>query len=88
MPATIRVNLTAQQLRYWVPSGLRLSAAGYVSVRRLLASRELGLMDWNWKEIDLPSFTTILSTGQAQPLAPELLPSWAQSSTEFSGAWL
>jgi hypothetical protein len=45
-------------------------------------------MDWNWKEIDLPSFTTILSTGQAQPLAPELLPSWAQSSTEFSGAWL
>ena len=29
LESNIRVNWTAQQLRYWVPSALRASAAGY-----------------------------------------------------------
>lgn len=41
----------------------------------------------NWKEIRLPALDTILSTGQAQPLAPEAWPSWARATPGFSGAW-
>jgi hypothetical protein len=40
-----------------------------------------------WKEISVPALETILSTGQAQPLAPEAWPLWAHTTPEFSGAW-
>jgi hypothetical protein len=36
VPLNCRVNLTAQQLCCWVPSSLRLSAAGYVGPLKLL----------------------------------------------------
>lgn len=42
----------------------------------------------NWKEIPLPALETILSTGEAQPLAPEAWPAWARTTAGFSGAWL
>lgn len=41
----------------------------------------------NWKEIKLPVLETILSTGRAQPLAPEAWPPWARATSAFSGAW-
>ena len=42
----------------------------------------------NWKEIPVPALETILSTGQAQPVAPEAWPLWARTTPGFSGAWL
>lgn len=41
----------------------------------------------DWKEIPLPALETILSTGHAQPLAPEAWPPWARTRPGFSGAW-
>ena len=42
----------------------------------------------NWKEIDVPAFEKILSTGQAQPLSPDDWPRWAHTAPGFSGACL
>lgn len=41
----------------------------------------------NWKEVSLPALQTLLSTGEAQPLLPEIWPLWARTKREFSGAW-
>jgi hypothetical protein len=41
----------------------------------------------NWKEIPLPALETLLSTGEAQPLAHQMWPAWARTAPRFSGAW-
>ncbi len=40
----------------------------------------------NWKEVSPETLATMLSTGEAQPLAREAWPRWAQTPA-FSGAW-
>lgn len=41
----------------------------------------------DWKEIPPRVLETMLSTGQAQPLAREAWPPWARTTPGFSGAW-
>lgn len=40
-----------------------------------------------WKEVSLETLEHMLSTGEAQSLAPEARPPWAQTTAGFSGAW-
>jgi hypothetical protein len=44
--------------------------------------------DPNWNEVDLAVPAEALSTGRALALAREQMPSWAQSLTQVTGAWL
>lgn len=41
----------------------------------------------DWKEVPLPALATSLSTGEVQPLAPDMWPAWARTTPGFSGAW-
>ena len=41
----------------------------------------------NWKEVPADTLSAMLSTGEAQPLARETWPRWAQATPGFSGAW-
>jgi len=41
----------------------------------------------NWKEISLPAFKNALSTQEAQPLARDQWPGWAQAAPDFAAAW-
>jgi hypothetical protein len=43
--------------------------------------------DWNWTPISLPALNNVRSTGEAQPLPPELWPMWMQNAPGFVGAW-
>jgi hypothetical protein len=43
--------------------------------------------DWNWTPISLPALNNVCSTGEAQPLPPELWPVWMQNAPGFVGAW-
>jgi len=40
-----------------------------------------------WKKTCVPALETVLSTGQAQPLAPDAWPLWTRRKPDFSGAW-
>ena len=45
------------------------------------------MTDWNWTPISLPALSHVRSTGEAQPLPPELWPTWMQNAPDFIGAW-
>ena len=47
----------------------------------------MAVTDWNWTPISLPALNNVRSTGEAQPLPPELWPVWMQNAPAFVGAW-
>jgi hypothetical protein len=40
-----------------------------------------------WREIPLPALNSVLSTGEAQPLARDQWPKWARETPAFAAAW-